>query len=330
MARRLAVALIGVSLALSSLATTGDEPADCPARSSTHWQGIAPGVWVWPGATEEINPDNRGHVASQVLLASGRTATLIDPGPGLAHGREVIRSARCELGLEIVRVLNSHAHAENVLGNGAFAAAATRGTVSLEATAVTHSAMAQRCESCRAAMAQASHDDEAAATPIVLPEPRLQDGQRWSSEAGDWLTLEFRSAHSESDLAWWNESERLLIAPGLLYQDRLPELAQGSLQGWVSALLELDRLQPVGLVGNRPMPRGGLAATLNYLCDLERTVMRGLESGQSATEASRIELPAYRELAGHAERHGFNLQRAWRELEPRWIRGLPPACPAPD
>ena len=305
-----------------------DLAADCQARSSRHWQGIAHGVWVWPGAAEDIQPGKQGHVATQVLIAQGRRATLIDPGPGLAHGREVMRSARCELGLEIDRVLNSHAHAENVLGNAAFGPPA--GNASIEATASTRQSMAQRCESCRRAIAEATADPGLAQTPILLPAPVLQGGQRWRSDAGDWLTLEFRSAHSDSDLAWWNERERLLVAPSLLYQDRLPELAQGSLQGWIAALQALDRLQPERLVGNRPMARAGLGATLDYLCHLERQVLRSLESGLSATEAMRLERPARQPLAGHAERHGFNLQRAWRELEPRWIQGLPAACQARD
>ncbi len=320
---------VGMALALPAQALAADISAECPAQPTRHWQRIGTGVWVWPGAAEDINPGNRGHVASQVLIAQDRSATLIDPGPSFAHGIEVIRSARCELGLEIGRVLNSHAHAENVLGNAAFVQP-EGDAVTIEATAATRAAMGQRCEQCRIAIAHATGDPELAATPIVLPEPRVQRSQRWGSDSGDWLTLEFRSAHSESDLAWWNERGRILIAPGLVYQDRLPELAQGSLLGWVVALRELDRLQPERLVGNRPTSRSGLAATLRYLCDLERTVIRALESGLSAAEATRLELPAHRPLTGHAERHGFNLQRAWREIEPRWIQGLPLACTAAD
>lgn len=321
-----AIAGLVLSGALAAHAGAISPEAGCDGQRERHWQRIATGVWVWPGVAADIGPDNHGHVASQVLIAQGSSATLIDPGPGVAHAIEVMQSARCELGLSIERVLDSHAHAENVLGNAAFVASA--GAVTIASTATTRASMAQRCESCRTAIANAAGEPGLAQTPIVLPEPTVQGGQRWSSQAGDWLTLEFRSAHSESDLAWWNERERILVAPGLLYQGRLPELAQGSLQGWIAALRELDRLQPVSLVGNQPMTGAGLAATLDYLCDVERTVLQALEAGQSASEAMRIELPAHRQLAGYGERNGFNLQRAWRELEPRWIRGLPPACPA--
>lgn len=328
-------ALADLALALALLLALAHEPraqaisTGCPATPSQHWEAVIPGVWVWPGAAEEIQPGNRGRVASQVLIAQGRSATLIDPGPGLAHGMAVIASARCELGLDIDRVLDSHAHAENVLGNAAFLSRHGM-TARLEATPTTRAAMAERCESCIASIAQAAADPTLAATPIVLPEPSLANGQRWDSDAGSWLTLEFRSAHSESDLAWWNERERVLVAPGLVYQDRLPELAQGSWLGWTAALRALHRLQPERVAGQPRASSKGLQATYRYLCDLGQAVLQALESGRSAAEAGRIELPAHAGWAGYAERHGFNLQRAWRELEPLWIRGDSLACPALD
>ncbi len=323
------VALVGLALALAPQAWAGGRENDCRAAPSRRWQSVASGVWVWPGSTQDISPANRGHVTSQVLIARGKQATLIDPGPGLEHGKEVIRSARCEVGLEIDRVLDSHAHAENVLGNAAFRTRQGR-PVAIESSAATRAAMAQRCEQCRAAIAHATANPALARTPILLPAASLQPGQRWDSDSGHWLTLEFSPAHSESDLAWWNAQQRVLIAPSLLYQDRLPELAQGSLLGWIAALRELAQLQPLWLVGNHPMSRAGLDATARYLCDLGQTVMQALQSGLSAAEASGIELPKYRHLPGYAERHGFNVQRAWRELEPHWIRGQELDCPAPD
>lgn len=320
--------ILTVWLALSAEARAADPSADCPARHDRHWQGIAAGVWAWPGAAEDINPANRGHVTTQILIAAGRNATLIDPGPSLEHGREVIRSAHCELGLTIDRVLDSHAHAENVLGNAAFVSEPGLGTV-IESTAAIRSAMAKRCEQCSAGIARSVENPALAAISIVLPETGLQAGQHWHSDSGSWLTLEFVSAHSENDLAWWNEHQRLLIAPGLLYQDRLPELAQGSLQGWISALRELRHLRADKLIGNQPMAPAGLDATADYLCELGLAVMQALQSGLSATEATRIELPRYSSLAGYSKRHAFNVQRAWRELEPLWIQGLALDCPRP-
>lgn len=315
----------------TAAAATAEANPSCPPASAARWQAIVPGVWIWPGAAQEIGPGNLGRVASQILLRDGHNATLIDPGPSLAHGRLVRESARCALGLTITRVLDSHAHAENVLGNAAFAAFAG---VRLEASAATVAGMRSRCPQCLASITQKAGQAALDGTTVLLPEASLRPGQRLDSDSGPWQIMEFSAAHSDSDLVLWNEEQRLLIAPSLIYQDRIPELAQGSLLGWLAALRQLHRLRPVWVLGQQasrhaglpatPANTSGLAASHGYLCALAQGVLKALELGRSAneaTEAPELALPAYAGWAGHAERHGFNLQRAWRELEPHWMNG---------
>lgn len=307
---------------------TAEATPPCPAASAARWQAIVPGVWIWPGAAQEIGPGNRGQVASQILLREGRSATLIDPGPSLAHGQLVRESARCALGLTITRVLDSHAHAENVLGNAAFAGAR------LEASAATVAGMRARCPQCLASITQTAGQAALDGTTVLLPEASLRPGQRLASDSGRWQIMEFSAAHSDSDLVLWNEDQRLLVAPSLVYQGRIPELAQGSLLGWLAALRQLHQLRPDWVLGQQasrhadpsgtPANSSGLAASHGYLCALAQGVVKALELGRSANEATEtpeLALPAYAGWAGHAERHGFNVQRAWRELEPHWMNG---------
>jgi hypothetical protein len=118
----------------------------------------------------------------------------------------------------------------------------------------------------------------------------------------------------------------VLWAGGLVYEGRLPELAQGSLDGWLAAL---DRLDPFPVrhvlctVWSRPAQPGkrppAMLATRDYLSDLRRNVLKAMDEGLQAQDAERLALPAYRRWAGYAERQSFNAQRAWRELEPVWM-----------
>ena len=322
--------LLGASGARAQASVeAGAATAPCPTPATAHWQAVVPGVWIRPGVAQEIAPDNRGRVASQVLIGNGASATLIDPGPSLEQGQAARWAARCELGLTITRVLDSHAHAENVLGNAAFA------DLALEATPATAAAMRARCPQCLAAITQAAGASALAGTGITLPAPTLRAGQILPSDSGAWQLLEFTGAHSQSDLALWNASQRLLIAPGLVYAQRLPELAQGSLVGWIAALRQLRALDPDWVLGQRATrgPAGDLPATERYLCELAQGVWQAMEQGRTASDASHAAatgLPTYAGWAGHAERQSFNVQRAWRELEPLWIRGGPSPCPATD
>ena len=66
-----------------------------------------------------------------------------------------------------------------------------------------------------------------------------------------------------------------------------------------------------------------LADTRRYFQALHDAVWAAMEQGRYASEATAIALPEFAGWAGHTERQGFNVLRAWRELEPLWLE-LPP------
>jgi hypothetical protein len=73
-----------------------------------------------------------------------------------------------------------------------------------------------------------------------------------------------------------------------------------------------------------------LGATRAYLQALRDGVLQAMDAGRQPQDAGVgvVALPAYRHWAGYAERHGFNVQRAWRELEPVWMeQGAPLLIP---
>ncbi len=300
-------------------------PPDCAATVHRPWQALAPGVWVWPASAEDIASKNRGHVSTQVLLVHDTQpteATLIDPGPSHAHGQAVQHTAWCQLGVHIRHVINSHAHAENVLGNSAFSRA------SLSATHTTQASMAQRCPACLASITQNAGAAAMEGTQIVLPRHTLQNGSILAPALTNWQVQEHRHAHTESDLVLWNPQLSVLLAPSLVYGQRLPELAQGSVQGWLTALDALAALRPQVWVGTQPstLAPESLEQTRQYLCDLSHLVWQAMDQGLTPNDAHALHLSAYQQWAGYAQRHVFNVQRAWREWEPRWMAQDAPTC----
>ncbi|NIC40918.1 hypothetical protein [Aquabacterium sp. A08] len=308
-------------------ATSPTPPNDC--AHAPPLRPVAPGVWVWEGQVAEVAPSNGGHVVSNVVLAhptrpSEAPVTVLDPGPSHRHGLALDRAVRCQLGAPVARVIHSHGHAENVLGSSAFAAAA------LLATDTTRATMAQRCPDCLAHLTHTAGPEALAGTRIVLPTQPLVAPHTLRLTDRVWHTLEWRNAHTQSDLVLWQPDTRVLLAAGLVYPERLPELAQGTVQGWLAALDGLAALRPRVVVGQQVGGALALHRTRQYLCDLTRAVWSAMDSGASASDAEALALPAYAHWVGYAERQGFNAQRAWRELEPWWIEGRRPRCSGPD
>ena len=312
------------------------QPAVASCVDDVPWQAVAPGVWAWlPPAEAEIAPDNAGHVQPTTVLVHGRQALLIDPGPSHAHGLRVRRSLACRFGAQVRQIVNTHAHAENVLGNSAWADRVAAGQVQILASAATREGMTRRCPDCLASLTRKAGPAAMAGTRIVLPTRTLRAGQRLRLGPHRLQVQRIEQGHTDGDLVLWDAPRRLLWVGGLVYGQRLPELAQGSLDGWLAALDRLASLRPAVVLGNTvsvveagALPPA-LLATQAYLSDLRQTVLAAMDAGHQAHESGGLLLPTYQGWAGYAERQGFNAQRAWRELEPVWMGANdPPAPPA--
>ena len=313
--------------ALSACASPKPTPA-CEADASPGWSTLAPGVHVWtPAPDAEPAPENRGHVMPTSVLVHGPRAWVIDPGPNAMQTRRVMQHIRCVWGAQVERVFNTHAHAENVLGNAAFADAQRAGQVQVLANEGTANAMEKRCSGCLADLTQRVGEAAMSGTHIVLPTVILRRGDVMQLGPHRLEVREAVNAHTASDLVLWHSTHRIAFVGGLVYGQRLPELAQGSLLGWRAALVELKDLDAQWVVGatvaggSTEQARQAVERTDAYLAQLQQAVLQGMESGLQVSELPVRAAPPFDAWAGHDARHGFNLQRAWRELEPAWMDG---------
>jgi glyoxylase-like metal-dependent hydrolase (beta-lactamase superfamily II) len=307
-------------------------PGDCQALESVPWQRVAPGVWVWqPPGVGDVSQANGGHVVPTSVLISRGEALVIDPGPSHRHGQRLRRSIECRFKARVGALVNTHAHSENVLANSAFADLADAGRLQILASAATREGMAQRCPDCLASLTLRVGEEGMAGTRIVLPTRTLAEGD--VLRVGDLRlkVMRVEQGHTEGDLVLWNPQHRLLWAGGLAYDGRVPELAQGRVEDWLSALTRLEALKPRQVLstvwsrGREQAPPPALAATRGYLQSLRERTLQAMDEGAQPQEIERVNLPAFQHWAGYRERHGFNVQRAWRELEPVWMDGAKPA-----
>jgi glyoxylase-like metal-dependent hydrolase (beta-lactamase superfamily II) len=292
---------------------------------------VLPGLSVVHGRWPALDPLTPDHVVTTVLLVQGREVTVLDPGPSQAQGLWLQRSLRCGPGQRVVRLINSHAHAEQTLANAAFAAP-------VAATALTAAAMRGRCPDCLASMRADLGAAALRGTRIRLPTQVLHDGQTMQMGGRAWQVLEMRHAHTESDLVLWNADEQIALAGPLVDGARLV-LAQGSLQGWLDALDRLSTLKPRWLIGQHIVAQGdevptALAHQRQAICQWVRRAWQGLEQGWTEAEALQHWLASAERVGTEADQRlqRFNLLRAWREMEERWLslQTMPQACSTPD
>lgn len=343
--RRLACWCVGLGLCWPGLVGA----SACDAASELVLQSVLPGVAVVHGHWPSVHAQGRAHTATTVVLGQGDALTVIDPGPTYRVGRALQHTLTCRYPgfTQLAALLNTHAHAEQVLANAAWVDAALGQAVPVAATQGTQNAMRQRCPDCLAALHQDLGAEALHGTRIVLPTQVVQAGQWLQAGGRSWQVHEMRHAHTESDLVLWSPDEGIVLAGGLVDGEGLPVLAQGSVQGWLQALARMRAWQPQWLVGQHVVRGPGqvqaaLQRQQQYLCRLVDVAWQGLERGGSETElAQDLDAPAAwlsgvdrHALAGHTasalqQQHAFNQLRAWREVELTWLDQSVQASPWP-
>lgn len=303
------------------VAGVSGQARECPAPAL---QEVLPGVSVVHGLWASTGSARAAHASTTVVLGQGRQVTVVDPGPTRQVGEALKRSLHCRQQAQVVALINTHAHAEQVLANAAFG-------VPVMATAGTAASMKSRCPDCLAAMREDLGAPALKGTRIVLPSRVLEDGQSLSIGGRQWQVRVMRQAHTESDLVLWSAAEGVALVGGLVDGDRLPVLAQGRVLGWLQALDDVQALQPQWLIGQHLVSGPGqvgahLQRQRNYLCELVRTAWQGMDAGLSEAEALQsLQLNPVWSVAqadqqeARRQQHQFNQLRAWREIEPMWM-----------
>jgi len=313
------------ALALAAAPAAAHATAPGPAtRAGLALLPLGPGARVGAAANAEPARANLGEVVPSLVVVTRDGVLVVDPGPHLGWGRRLIAAIRELTPLPVRWVINTHAHPEHVLGNAAFARLRPRPV--FLASAQTAALMRARCTACRRYLAELLGPATLAGTEIVLPAPALRDGEALVTGELRWQVQVFTNAHSPSDTVLYAPARGLLCAGGLVTRERVPDLREGSLAAWQGALRTLQALGARQVAGaGAGTPAQTLAPTLAYLDALEAGIQRALRAGLDASDAARA-VPGedFRHWQAFAPRHALNVQRAWLELEDRYLSEAPP------
>ena len=230
---RRARALLGAMALILAAATPPARAEPCAPEHTDALRPITGHVWVWPGVSADTGPDNAGHVLSTTILHLGHALWVVDPGPSLRFGQGLRAALACRWQQRPSALLLTHAHADNTLAASAFRTEIGDGSIALLATPDTRERMRARCPDCLKSLGERLGATLMQGTDYVLPTGTLDEAMRRQLTRRGWQVMTFTDAHTEHDLALWHPTSRTLIAGGLLYGRHLPELAQGSLLGWL-------------------------------------------------------------------------------------------------
>jgi len=277
-------------------------------------QQVAPGVYAFIGAQEEISAKNRGNVINSGFIVGPTGVIVIDTGVNVVHGRAILAAIRRITDRPIALVVNTHPHPENVLGNHAFAGAP------ILARRETIEAMRARCKICFENVERVLGAPAMAGTEIVIPNLSVE-GNGWFEAGGRRIELYyFGWGHTEGDLAVFDPQSGVLFTGDLVYLDRVPYTHEAHVRGWIAALDGLERIPARRIVpGRGPIADPArMAETRAYLAALLAATQRQYEAGTSVIDLlqdPKMDLPHYAGWALYGDMHPLNIQHVYTELE---------------
>ncbi|MEN9843274.1 MAG: hypothetical protein RLZZ612_1103 [Pseudomonadota bacterium] len=287
--------------------------ATCPTLA-LEMKAVAPRVWLKPADPHAAS----GWREPTVVWVNNHDIWVLDPGPHRCAGL-ALRAWLARHWPDLPqRLINSHAHPENVLANAAW----PLGTP-IYALAETKTEMAWRCPDCLATLRRTLGEAWTQGTEIILPNRVLQAGQILHLGGLPWEVMAHPQAHTESHLSLWQPTQRIWIPVGLVAWDGLPDGTRSHAKAWQAALQDMAHRQPQYIWG-----AADTRLSLHRWLDTRwywQTVMQHLQDvqaqGQSVLEAlPRLSYPPHLSTPDLSPerataRHQQNLLREWQYLE---------------
>ncbi len=273
---------------------------------------VTSGVHCFFGEPEAMNTTNNGNMVNTCYLDTSKGYVVIDSGSSYAYAQSAYNEMKKIKPLPIALVINTHVHDDHWLGNGFFA---QMGVKVLGSDDFAHNA---RIDSPTRIQTHISPEAYAQTVP-TLPSEMIDSDTNLT--IGD-QKLEFhimkKKAHSDKDMVVYVPKLKALFAGDLVFNDRVPSLRDGDINGWISALDELKGYGATTIVGGHGVRSDDKAMelTYNYLTQMRSEIRSALDEGLSIDEAiNKITMPSFKSLRMMDSLHRGNVEAAYRMLE---------------
>lgn len=276
---------------------------------------VAKGVYAHLGRLEAWSATNRGDTANLSFVVGSKCVAVIDTGSTLKLGLALKAAVRIESQLPVCYVINTHAHPDHLLGNGAFEEASTQ--------FVAHQNMARAQATRGENYLRAAHRDlgkSALGTKLVAPTLTVTDEMVLDLGGRQLVVTAHETAHTDADLSVYEPQARILWLGDLAFVTHLPAV-DGNLNGWIDLLDRIAKKPAaIAIPGHGSWTAPGwpkmLTQQRRYLLELRRSVRKAIEEGRTLQQTLiENQVGKDQNWAVYDEFHQRNVSAAFAELE---------------
>ena len=271
---------------------------------------VAKGVYCYFGAPEVMDTHNNGNMVNSCFVDAGFHWLVIDSGPSYMYAKDALLHVNKVM--DVAYVINTHVHDDHWLGNGFYAQKGAEIIGPAHFSDVFHEHMTPRM----------ARRISKAAYEKTVPTPPNHMIEKSTRLQVDGLSVEIvhvdSKAHTSGDLFVYIAQLETLFAGDLVFNDRLPLLGDGDINGWIAALEQIKSYRAKHIIGGHGVRHDSESAefTYRYLSELRRLVREAIAKGVSIEDAvASIRMDAYKKSALYELTHRANVEAAYRMLE---------------
>ena len=263
------------------------------------------------GHSEVMDKHNNGNISNSCFVDMGDAYLVIDSGSTYTYASQAYAKMRAIKDLPIAYVINTHIHDDHWLGNGYFK---EQGAKIIGADGFKELPIETTTRMQKRISAEAYKGTEQIHPELYVSDKKVLDIGGKKVE----IIHVNHKAHTASDLYVYIPSKKIVFVGDIVFNDRIPSIRDGSLQGWIDTLDAIRVLDTRYIVGGHGslVDKSALDMTYNYLTQLQAEVSEHLENGVDIAEILNIvTMPAFKDVKLYDVMHRQNVEIAYRMLE---------------
>ncbi len=263
------------------------------------------------GHSEVMDEHNNGDISNSCFVNMGTSYLAIDSGSTFSYAHQAYEEIKKIKNLPISYVINTHVHDDHWLGNSYYTTLGAKiiGSQAFEELPIEEKTRMQR----RVTPEAYEKTTQTHPTLFVEDEKVLDfDGKKVYIKSVN------NKAHTNSDLYIYIPSQKIVFVGDLVFNDRIPSVRDGNLQGWLDALDEVRALDVDYIVGGhgKMITRDSLDMTYDYINELQEKVSTLLDEGVDIADiVNVVVMPKYKHIKLYDMMHRQNVEVTYRMLE---------------